>query len=428
VAPSSSLFNIAAESGVLAAMMRHKSSFGAINEVALSKDDFMGPENKVIAEAVLTVAQDSGEPDLALVIEHLSKRGKQDAISLVQDMMVAPVGVEQAKEYAHIVKNLSVNRTIGSLGADIITIAQENRTDYRDTLIEVESKIRDVVMSIPEEERSPQPKNIIERLHAKYNEKRIPIKWSPTLQSITGGLTPGMFWVIGGFSSVGKSAVACNMALDILRDPSHRVMIVSAEMSQEQYMIRLLSILSGVSQSHIRDNVTIGLEEHARLQRAEAKMAGSNLLVYDSLWTMDMIRSETKKVYTRDGLDVLIVDFHQNIHVTGDEVKDAREVALQLQRLAKELQICIVDFSQISNAMAQQDIEARGGGDYYAFKSSGAIKDAADVAIMLRRERRAQSPQLRLQVAKNRQGPLAEFVCDMTLETGQIVEVSSDWE
>jgi replicative DNA helicase len=82
--------------------------------------------------------------------------------------------------------------------------------------------------------------------------------------------------------------------------------------------------------------------------------------------------------------------------------------------------------SQLSNAMAQQDDAEKGKGDYYAFKGSGAIKDAADVAIMLRRNRRSQSPTLEMDIKKHRHGALAIIECRIDLSTGKILEEISD--
>lgn len=423
---SSTLYNLTAESGVLAAMLRHPTAYRVINEVKLEANDFMGPEHKLIAKAIFMVVADGGDPDLTLVIEKLHINGKQDAVELVQDMMVAPVNVEQAKEYAQIVKNLSVNRLIGGFGADVISLAQSNRTDYRETLAELEQRFSRIISLVPEDARSPKPDSIIERLHESWDERSIDIGWSHTLQRITGGLRPNMYWVIGGFSSTGKSAVCVNMVLDVLQDPANHAMIVSAEMSQEQYMQRMLSIISGIPLYDIRDNVTVGIERNQKLLAAEKRMSEANLLVYDNLYSIDLIRSEARRVKAREGLDVLFVDFHQNVDGgSKDEISDARVVAIELQRLAKELQICVVDFSQLSNAMAQQDDTEKGLGSYYAFKGSGAIKDAADICIMLRRDRRGQSSALEMQVAKNRHGELAEFVVDFHLPTGKIYE--PDW-
>jgi replicative DNA helicase len=186
----------------------------------------------------------------------------------------------------------------------------------------------------------------------------------------------------------------------------------------------LLAIMSGLDQNRIRDNVTIGLKEQQALIKAESILSRDNLYVFDTIYKMSQIRSEMKRMKERDGLDVLIIDFIQNIQgSTGEEVGDAREVALECQRLAKELSCTVIAMSQLSNAMAQQDDEQKGKGDYYAFKGSGAIKDAADVAIMLRRARRAQSPMLEVEIKKNRHGALAVAECYMDLSTQTIYEV-----
>jgi replicative DNA helicase len=411
-----SLFNLAAESGVLAAYLRNPEQIDVINDIGLEPNDFSGPQQRLIADVIRVVG-----PDVPLILERIPNETNR---KFVEELSLTPVSVEQGKEYATVVKGLSVNRKIGNIGADIITVAQENRSDWRSALVEVDKLYRSLESSMPEPERSPRPADILARMGERFDQKIIPINWSRTLNYKTGGLRPNMYWVIGGFSSTGKSAVACNMALDVVNEPNHKVMIVSAEMSQEQYMIRLLSIMSGVSQYSIRDRVTVGLENDKKLKQARNRIANSNLLVYDDLYTMDMIRSEAKRVKQREGLDVLMIDFHQNITVTGDEMKDAREVAIQLQRLAKEIEVCVVDFSQVSNAMAQQDADpTQRTNDFYSFKGSGAIRDAADVAIMLRRDRNGARPNdLEFQIAKNRHGDIGRFTTHMELTTGKIVE------
>jgi replicative DNA helicase len=230
--------------------------------------------------------------------------------------------------------------------------------------------------------------------------------------------------VVGGFSSTGKSAFACNLAADVMLQRDKHVAIFSAEMTQEQFAIRMLALLSGIPAIHIRDHVSIGVEQHNNLEQAQEMFEKSNVKIYDSLFEMQAIRSEATRIKHQEGLDVLILDYIQNVRVIGDEVKDAREVALECQRLAKELSCTVIALSQVSNAYAQQDSAEKGMGDFYSFKGSGAIRDAADVAIMLRRDRKNQSSTLRVTVEKNRHGSAGlRFDCDMNLATGRVVEM-----
>lgn len=188
-------------------------------------------------------------------------------------------------------------------------------------------------------------------------------------------------------------------------------------------MGRMLAIRSGIAVKKIRDNVTIGFDESKALAEAEKYISRSGLMLYDTIGSISGIKTECRKLKHRSGLDVVLVDYIQSIKGSkGEEVADAREIAIELQALAKELSICVVAFSQVSNQYAKDDIAESGKGDFYSFKGHGAIRDNADIAIMMRRNRRSQSPLLDIQVAKNRHGELAELTCWIDLPTGKIWE------
>jgi replicative DNA helicase len=415
------LFNIEAEQFFLASALRYPKDYWDLNEVGLVAADFVGTDNKRVARAIFEVVAEKNEPDLPLVVEELKLQGDHETVEYASSLSTVPCSVKQAKEYSRIVKSLAVSRALGHFGAKTIEISQSRRTDYETALSEVEGLLRGLSRNLPETARSPKPEDILRRLRLTRQTDHIPINFSPTMQAMTGGFYPGHFWVVGGFSSTGKSAFACNVALDAMLAPHKRIAIVSAEMTQEQYIIRMMSILSGVPQNDIRNNVTIGLDKQKALHDAEDLLSRSNLYVYEDIYTMPKIRAEMQRLKNRDGLDLFILDYIQNVSVTGDEVSDAREVALECQRLAKDLDCTVFALSQLSNAQAKYELE---GGDenYYSLKGHGAIRDAADEILTLHRDRKNQSPVLKVKWRKNRHGPMSDFDCRMDLVTGGVKE------
>jgi replicative DNA helicase len=160
----------------------------------------------------------------------------------------------------------------------------------------------------------------------------------------------------------------------------------------------------------------------SELQRVEQKLSVAPLRIYDTESQIAGIKSKSKRLKETMGLDVIIVDFIQNVRAGGDEFSDARNVALELQSLAKELSVTVVAFSQVSNEQAKRQFESEDD-NYFSFKSSGAIRDAADLALMLRRDRMGGSPYLNCKVLKNRHGEVGQnIVLNMHLETGHIEE------
>jgi replicative DNA helicase len=417
---ASSVYNNEAEQFLLASILRNPESYWEINHNGLTSRDFANRQHVVIFSAIESAARDKVDPTVPYVIENLRKANKPGAVEYVAELQSVPCSVKQAVDYSTMVKGLAIARRLQNAGAKIIDIASEERSDYHSALAEASNLIRTVEDTLPPDERSPGAGDILRRMDVGIIENKIPITFSDTLQSMTGGFAHGHFWVIGGFSSTGKSAFAANIALDAI-SAGKKTAIVSAEMTQEQYMVRMLAIESGISQMDIQNRVTIGIPEHEAMVSAKQKLADAPLYIYDNLYRMPQIRTELQRQKNQQGLDVLILDYIQNVSVTGDEVADAREVALECQRIAKDLDCAVIAFSQLSNAQAKYELDG-GDDNYYSLKGHGAIRDAADVILTLHRDRVAKSSALRVKFRKNRHGPMSDFTCHFNLENGRIEE------
>lgn len=417
------LFNHEAETITLAGMLRHPDAYWTINAVGLEPEDFALPSNRRVMRAVAAIVGEKKQPDLPLLLEELSD--EQDTMTAyVSRLMMQPASVPQAAESARTVKGLSTSRALASVGSQIIEIAREKRADSEEAVALAESELRKVRTRLPVPDRSPDPADILTRLRSTGPVSGIPIRFVPSLNDISGGLIPGHLWVIGGFSSTGKSAVACNVIRDVIRERKWACLI-STEMTQENYMQRLLALMSGVPFRDVRDRVIIGQEKIAALQEAEKRLSTASVAIYDNVYRINDIRLRATMMKETLGLDVLLVDFMQNVRASkGDfSFTDMTEITLDLQQLAKDLRVTVIAFSQVSNEMAKWD--SQGGDDnFYGFKGSGAIKDAADFAVMLKRDRVRQSPILDFHVMKNRHGELRVVSTHIDLPTGRIEELT----
>jgi len=414
------LSNNEAESQLVAAFVKNHEAYWDLNTVKVTAADFLGSESRKVMKAIEAVVKAKKTPDLPNVIEALKAADNESTIPYATRLLTIPVSVPQAKEYALIVKGLSVSRALAKAGSDIISVAAEKRADAASAMSEAESILRKVRSIVPESDRSPDPTDILNRLKSHSAESLADIKFSPSLQDYTGGLQAGHLWVIGGFSSTGKSAVACNLMKDVMDAREPWAMLVSTEMTSEKYMLRMLSLLSGVPQGVLRSGITTPMTDMESLKRAEQRLSRANLRMYDTIYRTSDIRSAATRQKETEGLDVLFVDFIQNVRGDiGDfSYGDVTGTILDLQQLAKDLRICVVTFSQISNEMAKYTED----NEFYAFKGSGAIKDAADIAVMLKRERQTKSPNLDFHLMKNRDGDLGVIQTAIDLPTGRITE------
>ena len=420
------LYNHEAETFTLAGMLRHPEAFWTINAVALTHEDFMSPNNRMVMKAINSVVAEKKQPDLPFVLEELTDAPEQTG-EYAQRLTVMPCSVPQASEYARTVKGLATARRLASTGARIIEIARENRAESETAVALAESELRKVREELPVPDRSPDPADILRRVRTQGPVTGIPIRFAPSLQDMSGGLIPGHLWVIGGFSSTGKSAVACNIINDCIAE-RRWAGLISTEMTQENYVQRLLALVAGVPFRDVRDRAFFG-DQIERIAEAERLLRPAPVRIFDSVYRINDIRLQATKMKETTGLDVLLVDFMQNVRASkGDfSFADMTEITLDLQQMAKDLRITVIAFSQVSNEMAKWD--SQGGDDnFYGFKGSGAIKDAADFAIMLKRDRVRQSPILDFHVMKNRHGELRVISTHIDLPTGRIEEITPEEE
>lgn len=420
------LMNHEAEVGFLAGVLRHPEAYLAINAVGVTSDDLIGRENRIVMEAVERVVAENKVPDQAMTFEELRNASAVTETYISKLLVMAP-SIPQAAEHATVVKGLSTARKLVVAGQNIIEAARDARSDYETAMGAAESELRKVRDTMPVPDRSPDPADIIRRLRSTGPERGIPIRFLPTLQDLSGGLIPGHLWVVGGFSSVGKSSVAANIMADCMYE-RRWVGLISTEMTQENYGQRLIALLSGVPFRDVRDRAFLGLEQIESVRMAEQQLGRSSLRIFDNVYRLSDIRLKAKIMKETTGLDVLIVDFLQNVRgSTGDfSFSDLTEITLDLQQLAKDLKCTVIGMSQLSNEMAKYQVE-NNDENYYAFKGSGAIKDASDFALMLRRDRVKQSTALTITVLKNRHGELKTIPALIDLPTGRIKEVEPEF-
>ncbi len=216
-----------------------------------------------------------------------------------------------------------------------------------------------------------------------------------------GGCLPGHTWVLGGYSNVGKSWVACTLA-NGLADHGARVALISLEMTAAQLAVRLLAGRVGASAAFRyqvrpgRPPATWTPEERAAVAEARQAME-ERIHVYQSVRTLDGVQS----VARRGGYDVVIVDYGQLMEVRGarSEYEANTQVARGLQALAKRAPCTVIALSQVS-----QEHQRLGSDDaVFGFKSSGAWAEVADLGLMLRRDKTAPEI-LELAAVKNRHG------------------------
>jgi replicative DNA helicase len=210
------------------------------------------------------------------------------------------------------------------------------------------------------------------------------------LDRITGGFRETDLIIIAARPGMGKTAFIASMMKSQGVDFKHPVGMFSLEMAWSQIGIRMLSMMSEVSVSHLR-NGTIGDFEFKQLMSKTTYMQDKHIYVNDSAaLTITQIRTEAIKMKQRYGIKILYVDYMQL--ASGSQDKGAKSqnreqeiaaISRGLKGLAKDLKIPVIALSQLSRA-----VETRGGDKRPVLsdlRESGSIEQDADMVMFLYR-------------------------------------------
>jgi replicative DNA helicase len=206
------------------------------------------------------------------------------------------------------------------------------------------------------------------------------------LDGLTSGLQPSDLTVIASRPSMGKTALALNIATHVAKSQNKNVAVFSLEMAKEQLALRLLCSEAGVNQQNIRQGY-IDRGDMDRIAIAASRLYKAPLYFDDSP-TMNVLqmRGKARRLRAEHGLDLIIVDYLQLVSGYGrfeNRTQEISQVARSLKALARELRVPVVALSQLSRA-----VEARGHPRrplLSDLRESGSIEQEADVVAFIYR-------------------------------------------
>ena len=232
----------------------------------------------------------------------------------------------------------------------------------------------------------------------------------------TGGLHPGELCILAARPSMGKTALALNIAQHVADKLKRPVAIFSLEMSKESLLTRLLCATARVNSQRFRAGY-LNTEERRRLQAAASSLVEAPLSIDDraSIHLMDM-HAKLRRVKSQHGLALVIVDYLQLMIARGRFENRNQEVTCLsrgLKLLAKELNVPVLAVSQLSRAPEIRPGDHRP--QLSDLRESGSIEQDADVVAFLYREEvyKPNDESLRgraeLILAKQRNGPVEKI-------------------
>ena len=412
--------DLEAEKAVLSALLLDNDAIHSVY-TEVRPEDFYHPAHRQLFLSMLSL-QDSNQPvDLHTLGDYLNSQKTLDAIG-------GPVFLAEIADYeataanivhhARIVRDKSVKRSLISVATEIAESGYD-QTDAADHLLDsAENKIfeigqqkaRTAFRSLHDE--MDDALDYVEKLIQRSGELTgVPSQFRD-FDELTGGLQPGELIVIAARPSMGKTALALNIARNAAIEHRKKVAIFSLEMTKRALALRLLASEASFDFSGIRKG--FGRPEDLRkLTEAGGKLAEADIWIDDSgLITILEIKAKCRRLASERGLDMVIVDYLQLAHSdTQNQRKDLEiaEISHGLKALAKELDIPVIALSQLNRGPEQRDPDKRrpNMGD---LRESGAIEQDADVIAFIYRDEVYNPTEenhgvAELIIAKQRNGP-----------------------
>ncbi|MGH9447616.1 MAG: replicative DNA helicase, partial [Terriglobia bacterium] len=234
------------------------------------------------------------------------------------------------------------------------------------------------------------------------------------LDSMTSGLQSGELTIIAARPSLGKTALALNIAAHAAARHKKVVAVFSLEMSKESLLIRLLCSEGRIDSHRLRTGFA-SKEDWAKMTKALGELSEAPLLIDDTpALSVMQIRAKARRLKAEKGLDLVIVDYLQLVTGHGrfeNRNQEVSYISRGFKAIAKELGVPVVALSQLSRAP-----EAGKGREPQLsdLRDSGSIEQDADMVIFIHRgagngEFDDPGVVTELNIGKQRNGPTGPF-------------------
>lgn len=377
----SELANIEAEQAVLGAIMLNTDALLTTTDI-IQPDDFLRGAHREIYNACLDLYHLGEAVDIINLPERLRSRGSLEragGVSYIMHLADATPTSANVKLHARIIRQKALLRRFASWATTMHAEAQA-ADDVQDLLNKAELGIIELAGTIAEP-RDPAVNAILASVHQRWRDeqagKKAYIETDYKLQQFVPRLVPGHLIVCGGYTSVGKSTFLVQIVADACEEHDARVMIFSLEDSREEKLIKLMANIMNTSQRQLM----LGEIDHMRdrINKASEDLWQWKLQIYDDVYTVEAMRMKIKKQKIQQGIDIVCIDYIQNIAGEGSLYERISKAITQLQTMAKELQVTIIVVSQVSNEAMRANSEIIG------LKGAGELAAAADIVLWLQR-------------------------------------------
>ena len=408
---SSMPHNLEAEQALLGSLMFDNAVFERLSD-RLRGSHFYEPFHQRLFDAI----EDHIRQGLLAEPTILMERFKQDpafqefgGLRYLADLVDRAPPAANAPDYARVVYDLALRRDLIRIGGEIIKEAPNPETPADEQIEQAEQTLYSLAETGKPSSGfvsfSHALSGAVEMAGEAYQREGKLAGLATRLDDLDqklGGLHPSDLLILAGRPSMGKTALATNIAFNVARnyrwEPTPEggrktvdggvVAFYSLEMSAEQLAMRILADASGVSSDKLRKG-EIDASDFGKIRDAAVEIGESPLYIdaTGGLSISKLAARARRLKRMENGLDLIVVDYLQLV-TTGDNsqknrVQEVSEITGGLKALAKELNVPIIALSQLSRQVEQREDKRPQLSD---LRESGSIEQDADCVMFVYRE------------------------------------------
>ena len=388
-----------AESSVLGGLLLDNSSWDRVSDL-LTESDFYRFEHRLVFGAIGALVNVAKPADVITVFEHLQNQGKAEEIgglAYLNSLAQYVPSSGNIRRYAEIVRERGILRKLVSASDEISTSAFNPRGRPVATILdEAEQKI----FNIGEEgARTKQGFQAMETLVVKLMDRVQEMADNPNdvtgvpsgfydLDRLTAGFQAGDLIVLAARPSMGKTALAINIAEHVALNEGLPVAVFSMEMGAAQLAVRVVGSIGRIDQSHLRTGKLTD-DEWPRLTEAIEKLRSIPFHIDESAGlSSGELRASSRRLARQCGkLGLIVVDYLQLMSGSSNDgenrATELGEISRGLKMLAKELQCPVIALSQLNRSVETRPDKRPMMSD---LRESGAIEQDADIVMFIYRD------------------------------------------
>ena len=386
--------NLEAEQSVLGSILLKNKTFSTVLEI-IRPDDFYISKHRIIFEAMIELFDKNEPQDLVTVTNCLKDANKLEEVGgaayLASLTSIVPV-TANIGAYAKILRQKAVLRNLISVNTEIAARCYDEQGDIDLLVDEAEQAIFDIAGKksgqgfLSLQSIIPEAFETIEHL---FKRKEM-ITGVPTgfsgIDRLTAGLQPSDLIILAGRPSMGKTALAINIAQSAALIEKTGVGIFSLEMSKEQLAMRLLSSVGRIDSHRIRTG-RLQNDDWPKLTRAVGMLSEAPLYIDDTpaISVLEM-RAKVRRLASQHDIGMILVDYLQLMQgraSSENRTQEISDISRSLKALAREHSIPVVALSQLNRGLESRSDRRPLMSD---LRESGAIEQDADVICFIYRD------------------------------------------